>query len=132
MALAGSIQQYFQFEKSKDIDWTYIGWSGGGALITGVLSLISVVYFLIKKAGIIKSSISLIVSALAFWFVSYTDDNYRSFWRPYWHANIFMWDIGAEQKNTIEEGWRQGNISIDSLYSLKEKYYNVPDSIPSN
>ena len=133
IALAGTIQQYVQFEKSKDLMF-YGPWSGGGAIITGVLSLISVVYFLIKKTGIIKSSISLIVSALAILVVSYTHDNYSSFWKPYWEWETYIdiLDISEEQKNTIEEGWRQGNISIDSLHSLKETYNNVPDSIPSN
>ena len=133
IALAGTIQQYVQFEKSKDLMF-YGPWSARGALITGILSLISVVYFLIKKTGIIKSSISLIVSALAILVVSYTHDNYSSFWKPYWEWETYIdiLDISEEQKNTIEEGWRQGNISIDSLYSLKEKYNNVPDSKPSN
>ena len=133
IALAGTIQQYFQFLKSKHIDYYYIGpWSVWGALISGILSLISVVFFLVKKTSIIKSSISLIVSALAIWLITYTVTEVKSFWKPYRDSDIYKWDIGAEQKNTIEEGWRQGNISIDSLYSLKEKYYNVPDSIPSN
>ena len=110
----------------------YGPWSARGALITGVLSLISVVYFLIKKTGIIKSSISLIVSALAIWVVSYTHDNYTSFWRPLWDSDIFMWGISDEQINVVWEDWRKGNISIDSLYSIKEKYNNVPDSLLSN
>lgn len=133
IALAGSIQQYFQFEKSKDIDYYYISpFSAYGALISGILSLISVVFFLVKKTSIIKSSITFLVSALAFLVLMTTDDNYLSFWRPYWNSEITLWGISEEETNSIREDWRNGNISIDSLYSLKEKYNNVPDSIPSN
>jgi uncharacterized membrane protein len=132
IALVGSIQQYFQFEKSKDIDQSYIvPFSAWGALISGILSLISVVFFLVKKTSIIKSSITFLVSALAFWVLMTTEVNYRSFWRPYWNSEITLWGISEEETNSIREDWRNGNISIDSLNALEKKMKDRNDSIIS-
>ena len=132
IALAGSIQQYFQFEKSKDIDNSYISpFSAYGALISGILSLISVVFFLVKKTSIIKSSITFLVSALAFWVLMTTDDNYRSFWRPYWDSDIRIYCFDEIERNKIEQDWIQGNISIDSLNALEKKMKDRNDSIIS-
>jgi serine/threonine protein kinase len=128
IALAGSIQQYFQFETTKELDQSYVGaFSAWGALITGILSLISIVFFLIKKASIVKSSISFIVSALAFWLLNSTEQNYRRFWEPYWDSGYQFWDVSEQQRNAIREGWKNGNISTDSLNTLKEKYNNISD-----
>jgi serine/threonine protein kinase len=129
IALTFCIQQYFQFETTKELDQSYIGpFSAWGALITGILSLISFVFFLIKKASIVKSSISFIVSALAFWLIIATEQNYRKFWTPLWDSGYQFWDVSEEQSNAIMEGWRQGNVSIDSLNALTEKYNNLSDS----
>ena len=85
-------------------------------------------FFLIKKASIVKSSISFIVSALAFWLIIATEQNYRKFWTPLWDSGYQFWDVSEEQSNAIMEGWRQGNVSIDSLNALTEKYNNLSDS----
>jgi uncharacterized membrane protein len=132
IALVGSIQQYFQFEESKDIDSSYIGpFSAYGALISGILSLISVVFFLVKKTSIIKSSITFLVSALAFWVLITTEDNYRSFWRPYWDSEISSYCHDENERTMIEHDWRYGYISIDSLNALEKKMKDRNDSIIS-
>jgi serine/threonine protein kinase len=132
IALVGSIMEYIQFETSKDIDNSYLGpWSAWSAIITGVLSLISVVFFLVKKTSIIKSSTSFLVSALAFWVLMTTEDNYRSFWRPYWDSDISIYCFDEMERNKIEQDWIQGNISIDSLNALEKKWKNRNDSIIS-
>jgi hypothetical protein len=132
IALAGSIQQYFQFEEIKDIDNSYIGpFSAYGALISGILSLISVVFFLVKKTSIIKSSITFLVSALAFWVLITTEVNYRSFWRPYWDSEISSYCLDENERTMIEHDWRNGNISIDSLNALEKKMKDRNDSIIS-
>lgn len=132
IALVGSIMEYIQFETSKDIDNSYLGpWSAWSAIITGVLSLISVVFFLVKKTSIIKSSTSFLVSALAIWVLMTTENNYRSFWRPYWDSDIRINCFDEMERNKIEQDWIQGNISIDSLNALDKKWKNRNDSIIS-
>lgn len=132
IALAGSIQHYFEFEKTKDFFQSNIGpVSAWGALDSGILSLISVVYFLVKKTSIIKSSISLLVSALAFWLIIYTAEKHQSFWRPYWDSNISIYYRDEIERNKIEQGWIHGNITIDSLNALEKKLKHRNDSIIS-
>lgn len=120
LALIGAVHQFFQFQNNKEIDMSYImPFSGWGSLISILLSLICVIYLLIKKTKSIKGFISLIVGISAFFLLMHTDSTYRSFWRPYWDIQADLYDSNTEtQQDAIREGWRTGRIDLDSLNEI--------------
>ena len=121
LALIGVVHQFFQFQNNKEIDMSYImPFSAWGSLISILLSLICVIYLLIKKTKSIKGFISLIVGISAFFLLMHTESTYRSYWRPYWDIQADLYGSYTEtQQDAMREGWRTGRIDLDSLNSLK-------------
>lgn len=120
LALIGAVHQFFQFQNNKEIDMSYImSFSIWGSLISILLSLICVIYLLIKKTKTIKGFISLIVGISAFFLLMHTESTYRNFWRPYWDVDVELGAFYTETQNeAIREGWRNGSINSDSLNEL--------------
>jgi hypothetical protein len=130
LSLTGAIHQYFQFQNNKEIDMSYImSISGWGSLISILLSLICVIYLLIKKTKSLKGFISLIVGISALFLLKHTTSTYRSYWRPYWdiQEDLYGSYTGTQQDaDAIREGWRTGRIDLDSLNSLK--YHSISNN----
>lgn len=123
LALIGAVHQYFQFQNNREIDLSYImSFSAWGGLISVLLSLISSIYLFRKKTNFIKGLISLLVGISAIIILYYTESEYRSYWRPFWDNEMILCGRLDENKlNEIQEGWRTGQIDIDSLrFYLKD------------
>jgi len=120
LALIGAVHQFFQFQNNKEIDMSYImSFSAWGSLISILLSLICVIYLLIKKTKSLKGFIALIVGIFAFFLLMHTESTYKSYWRPYWDIQADLYGIYTEtQQDSIREGWRNGSINSDSLNEL--------------
>jgi serine/threonine-protein kinase len=123
LALTGAIHQFYQFENHKDFDLSYIGaFSAWISLLTGLLSLLSILVSISKKIRYTKSLISFLISVSAFWLLNTTLNEYRNFWKPLWNSHYKSWDISDERKKDISDGWKFETITIDSLKSLEKKY----------
>jgi hypothetical protein len=122
LSLIGGIQQYFQFENTKEFDTSYIGpFSAWGALISFVLGIVCIIYLYRKKTNFYKNIVSVLLGLSAFLIINVTESNYRKFWMPYWKC-YQLWDISQEKAKSIEDGWRTGKIDSDSLNILNKIY----------
>jgi hypothetical protein len=120
-SVGGAIQQYFQFESTKEVDNSYIGpFSAWGSIIGFVLGLSSFVLIIRKKESLYPSVISLVLAITAFILVMVTESKYRSFWQPLWDSDYQLWDMSEVQRESVRDGWKDGTIDSDSLKRLKE------------
>ncbi len=121
MSLIGAVQQYFQFESTKEIDNSYIGpFSAWGSIIGFVFGLSSFVLIIRKKESMYPSVISLFLAVTAFVLVMVTESKYRSFWQPLWDSDYQLWDMSDDKKESVRNGWKDGTIDLDSLNRLKK------------
>ena len=121
MSFIGAVQQYFQFESTKELDMSYIGpFSAWGSIIGFVLGLSSFVLIIRKKESLYPSVISLVLAITAFILVMVTESKYRSFWQPLWDSDYQLWDMSEAQRESVRDGWKDGTIDSDSLKRLKE------------
>lgn len=134
LALFGAVQQYIQFLNYKEIDNSYIGpFSIWGALISVILSLISIIYLIRNKTKFLMGSISLVVGVSAFFILMYTESKFRFYWRPYWDRLPEMQNIHKKKLDEMEEDCRKGLISEDSAWDRRteiiESFYKKLDEI---
>jgi uncharacterized protein (TIGR02145 family) len=117
LSLIGAIQQYFQFENTKEFDTSYIGpFSAWGALISFVLGIACIIYLYRKKISFYNSIFSVLLALSAFILINVVQSNYRKFWMPYW--SLHQYALSDKEENIIRNGYRTGKIDLDSMNVL--------------